>query len=99
VSNKSTQTLLTIAIAAAVSLSSTALQAADANNMEKCYGIAPKGKNDCKAGPGTSCAGSAKIDYQSDAWKFVPQGTCEKTASPTSNTGFGQLKAFKEKKV
>jgi len=37
-------------------------------------------------------------DHQGDAWKYVPAGTCEKTASPTSPTGFGQLAAFKPAK-
>ena len=66
---------------------------------EKCYGIALAGKNDCAAGPGTSCAGTSKRDYQGNAWKHVPAGTCKTTASKTSPTGFGQLKAFKEKKT
>lgn len=44
--------------------------------QEKCYGIALKGHNDCKAGPGTTCAGTAKADYQGNAWKFVDAGTC-----------------------
>ena len=44
--------------------------------MEKCYGIAKAGKNDCKAGPGTSCAGSSTRDYQGNAWKLVKAGTC-----------------------
>ena len=66
---------------------------------EKCYGIALKGKNDCAAGPGTTCAGTSKVDYQTNAWSLVPKGTCEKTASKTSPTGFGQLKEFKEKKA
>ena len=52
-------------------------QAADAKN-EKCYGVALKGQNDCKAGPGTSCAGTSTADYQGSAWKHVPAGTCEK---------------------
>lgn len=43
--------------------------------MEKCYGIALAGQNDCKAGAGTSCAGSSKVDYQGDAWKLVKAGT------------------------
>lgn len=64
---------------------------------EKCYGVALKGKNDCKAGAGTSCAGTSKTDYQGNAWSLVPKGSCEKTASPTSPTGHGQLKEFKEK--
>ena len=35
------------------------------------------------------------VGRQGDAWKYVPAGTCETTASPTSPTGFGQLVAFK----
>lgn len=45
--------------------------------MEKCYGVALAGKNDCAAGPGTSCAGTATADYQGNAWKNVPTGECE----------------------
>lgn len=45
---------------------------------EKCYGVALKGHNDCKAGPGTSCAGTAKVDYQGNAWKYVDAGACAK---------------------
>lgn len=47
-----------------------------AGPQEKCFGVALKGHNDCKAGPGTSCAGTAKVDYQGNAWKFVDAGTC-----------------------
>jgi uncharacterized membrane protein len=35
-----------------------------------------KGKNDCAAGPGTTCAGTSKMDYQGNAWKYVAKGTC-----------------------
>lgn len=63
---------------------------------EKCYGISLAGYNDCSAGPGTSCAGTSKVDYEGDAWKLVPTGTCTTTRSPTSPTGFGQLTAFRE---
>lgn len=73
--------------------------AAQSNQTEKCFGVALKGKNDCAAGPGTTCAGTSKIDYQGNAWSVVLKGTCEKTASKTSPTGFGQLKEFKEKKA
>jgi uncharacterized membrane protein len=58
-------------------------------NMEKCYGVALAGKNDCKAGPGTTCAGTSKIDYQSNAWKLVPEGTCTQIKTPH---GHGSLK-------
>ncbi len=65
-----------------------------ADGKEKCYGIALAGQNDCASGPGTSCAGSSKQDYQGSDWKLVPAGTCVKTKSPTSKSGFGQLTAF-----
>jgi uncharacterized membrane protein len=66
-------------------------------DKDKCFGVALKGKNDCAAGPGTTCAGTSKVDYQGNAWSYVVRGTCEKTASKTSPTGFGQLKEFKGK--
>jgi uncharacterized membrane protein len=65
--------------------------------MEKCFGVAMKGHNDCAAGAGTTCAGTAKVDNQADAWKLVPKGTCEKTSSSTSPSGFGQMAAYKAK--
>jgi len=45
---------------------------------EKCYGISLAGKNDCAAGPGTSCAGTSTVDYQGNAWTYVDAGNCEK---------------------
>jgi uncharacterized membrane protein len=50
--------------------------------MDKCYGISKAGKNDCAAGAGTSCAGTSKRDYQGNAWKYVPKGTCTKISTP-----------------
>jgi len=69
-----------------------------AGTKEKCYGIALAGRNDCAAGPGTTCAGTSRTDHQGNAWKYVPAGTCEKTASRTSPTGYGQLAAFEPRK-
>ena len=71
--------------------------AAQSIDKDMCYGVALKGQNDCAAGPGTSCAGTAKVDYQSNAWSLVPKGTCERTVSKSSPTGFGQLKPFTAK--
>ncbi len=93
---------LAFALGAALTVAAAPAAAADEKMMsdkEKCYGVAMKGKNDCKAGAGTSCAGTSKIDYQGNAWTMVPKGTCEKTMSKTSPTGNGQLKEFKEKKA
>lgn len=72
--------------AAAVTLATAALLAANPTYAagektaakEKCYGVALKGKNDCAAGPGTSCAGTSTVDYQGNAWKYVAADTCVK---------------------
>jgi uncharacterized membrane protein len=88
---------LALAVGAALALAQAPAHA-QASDKEKCYGVAMKGKNDCAAGPGTTCAGTSTRDYQGNAWKYVAKGTCEKTESKTSATGFGQLKDFKEKK-
>lgn len=89
--------LLALALGAALNTAAVPSQAKDANT-EKCFGVALKGQNDCAAGAGTTCAGSSAKDHQANAWKLVPSGTCVKTASMTSPTGFGQLKEFKAKK-
>lgn len=87
---------LALALGTAFAALPAAAQSAD---KEKCFGVALKGKNDCAAGAGTTCAGTSKVDHQGNAWSLVPKGTCEKTASKSSPTGFGQLKEFKEKKA
>lgn len=53
--------------------------------MEKCYGVSLAGKNDCKAGAGTSCAGTSKVDYQGNAWTLVKAGTCTSIKTPKGN--------------
>jgi len=76
-------------IAGAVAIAATGIQstAASAGDKEKCYGISLAGKNDCKAGPGTTCAGSSTVDYQGNAWTLVPKGTCETIALPGDRKG------------
>jgi len=73
---------LAMAIAGAPTTPAAA-QAAPA--MEKCYGVALAGKNDCKAGAGTSCAASSKVDYQGNSWKLVKAGTCTSIKTPKGN--------------
>lgn len=99
ITHKTTAVALALALGAALTVASTAASAADdmMAGKEKCFGVAMKGKNDCKAGAGTTCAGTSKIDHQANAFKLVPAGTCEKTVSKTSPTGFGQLAEFKAK--
>jgi uncharacterized membrane protein len=87
-----------IAGAVATALAGLTPQASAAGRapQEKCFGVSPAGHNDCAAGPGTSCAGTSKRDYQGNAWTLVPKGTCTTMKSPTSPTGRGQLVEFKE---
>jgi uncharacterized membrane protein len=71
------------ALAAAATLAiatGPAFDAADAQSKakEKCFGISLAGKNDCAAGPGTSCAGTSTVNYQGNAWKYVAKGECVK---------------------
>jgi len=47
--------------------------------QERCYGIAKAGQNDCATGS-SACSGTAKTDFQKDAWVYVPKGTCLKLA-------------------
>ena len=42
----------------------------------KCYGVALAAQNDCVAGPGTSCAGTSTLDYQSNKWSYLPANDC-----------------------
>ncbi|MBU0726266.1 MAG: DUF2282 domain-containing protein [Alphaproteobacteria bacterium] len=58
---------------------------AQSTNVEKCFGVSLAGKNDCAAGPGTTCAGTSKVDYQGNAWKLVPKGSCETMVIKTSD--------------
>ena len=86
---KFAQTALTTVIASSLA-SALAMIAAPASagqklpeaTMDKCFGIALKGANDCAAGPGTTCAGTAGADYQTNAWKYVPKGTCATIVTP-----------------
>lgn len=76
------------ALAAGVARAAEDKMASEQPAMEKCYGVALAGKNDCKAGAGTTCAGTAKADYQANSWKNVPAGTCTAMKTPK---GMGSL--------
>jgi len=66
--------------------------AVKSRKMEKCYGVALKGQNDCYAGAGTSCAGTSTVDYQGNAFKLEAKGTCTTMQTPK---GPGSLTAKK----
>ena len=90
------QLSLTLAALAALTtgaaLAQSAMPDAKTAAKERCYGVAMAGKNDCAAGPGTTCAGTSKMDYQANAWKYVPTGTCVSIKTPK---GMGSLQPVK----
>lgn len=76
---KATAVLLGTAMAAALAGVATSTPAIAQDGMEQCFGVSVAGKNDCAAGPGTTCAGTSKVNYQGNAWTLVPEGLCENT--------------------
>ncbi len=82
-----TKTLVSTAVSSLMLLgiAGTTLPA-NAADMEKCFGVAKAGKNDCQTS-NSSCAGTSTKDGQKDAWLFVPKGTCEKLVGGTTKAG------------
>jgi len=78
---KNTNTIVTTALASLIALGAvgaqTAFAAEDKKDMEKCYGVAKAGKNDCKT-MSSACAGHSTSDAQADAFIALPKGTCER---------------------
>lgn len=67
-----------------------ATKSTNSTDIEKCYGIAKAGMNDCGTSM-SSCAGSSKMDNAKDAWIALPKGTCDKivggsTTAPAAAT-------------
>jgi len=84
-SQLSIASLAGIALAAGIAAGAVAAPAHAAGEKEKCYGVAKAGKNECAAGPGTSCAGTSTRDYQGNAWKLVDKGSCTSIKTPKGN--------------
>jgi uncharacterized membrane protein len=80
-------TRLALGASLACALGAMAVTPVMAEDMEKCFGVALAGQNDCAAGPGTTCAGTSTIDYQGNAWKLVPAGTCVTMELPAAADG------------
>ncbi|WBU60918.1 BufA1 family periplasmic bufferin-type metallophore [Paracoccus albus] len=82
---------LSAAAIAAASFSAHADGANASGEMEKCYGVAMAGENDCAAGAGTTCAGTSTVDYQGNAWSLVPAGTCADLELPAMDDGMSRM--------
>ena len=92
-----TKKSLAVAGAVAAALTATMTAPAFAQSKEKCFGVSLAGKNDCAAGPGTTCAGSSTVDYQGNAWTLVESGTCATIELPDMADGterMGSLEAL-----
>ncbi len=58
---------------------------ASAQVQERCYGVAPAGRND---GIGDrEEPGKSRFDYQGNAWMLVPEGTCTRVTLPPQPDG------------
>jgi uncharacterized membrane protein len=86
-----TKTVATAAVVASALAAAMSMTAAPANAAKlKCYGVALAGQNDCAAGPGTTCAGTSKVDYQGNSWKYVDANSCEDVVIDANRKGSGQ---------
>ena len=93
---KKTSLIVTTAMVAAIGAATiTPVSAAGSSTMEKCFGIAKAGQNDCAAGPGTSCQGTSTIDGQGNAWLLVPTGSCEKLTNGSLEATSDMKEMFK----
>lgn len=72
-----TSLVLMGALAAALAAPLAGATQAVAEENEKCFGIAAAGQNDCQTAV-NSCAGQVSEAAKSDAWIYVPAGTCAK---------------------
>ena len=75
------------AVAMALSGASLVASTSAVSAKEKCYGVSLAGKNDCAAGPGTTCAGTSTVDYQGNSWTLVADGTCTTMELPDGRVG------------
>ncbi len=88
---KKDQAMMRSAIAGVLALGvMTAGQALAAGkpDMEKCYGIAKAGNNDCSSKTAShACAGQASKDGDKDSFVVVPKGTCDKIVGGGTTPG------------
>lgn len=75
------QAILTTAIGGFLALGLAGAANAADHPMEKCFGIAKAGMNDCGSKKaGHSCAGQASKNSDANDFVAVPKGTCNKIA-------------------
>lgn len=74
--NKTTKMMIAAGILGVMSAGAAQAEDAAKPEMQKCYGVAKAGKNDCSGGAVASCAGSSKKD--GEGFINLPKGACER---------------------
>jgi uncharacterized membrane protein len=77
--------ILAAALSSLLALSTSAFAADDAK-LEKCYGVAKAGKNDC-AGGAHACAGQSSKDGSTKEFIELPKGTCQRIVGGSLTPG------------
>ncbi|MEQ1556278.1 MAG: DUF2282 domain-containing protein [Gallionella sp.] len=92
----SNQQLLSVAIGGLLALGLVGNAAAADAKMEKCYGVAKAGANDCGSKKaGHACAGQATKNSDANDFVALPKGTCDKLAGgSTAEAGDAMKKAM-----
>jgi uncharacterized membrane protein len=70
-----------------------AVPASQAASMDKCFGVAKAGQNDCRGLSGLhSCKGTSTTSYDPGDFNAVPTGTCTKMGGLTMEQAKEMLK-------
>lgn len=89
--------LAAAAIAGLLALGSASAMAQDKKNMEKCWGVAKAGQNDCGSNATAhSCAGQSKSNYDPNDFKAVKSGTCVKMGGSLTQGKPGKMSMEKK---
>lgn len=87
------QQILSTAIGSLLILGLAGNATAADKSMEKCYGVAKAGANDCGGKKsGHACAGQATKDSDPNDFVALPKGTCDKIANGSKTEGGDAMK-------
>lgn len=86
------QQILSVAIGSLLALGLVGNAAAADPKMEKCYGVAKAGANDCGSKKaGHACAGHASVNNDPHDFVALPKGTCDKIAGGSTTESDGMM--------
>ena len=84
--------LAAAAFAGLLAIGANSAVAQDKKGMEKCWGVAKAGQNDCGSNATShSCAGQSKKDYDPNDFKAVKAGTCVQMGGSLTQGKAGKL--------